>query len=192
MHEENVASENLSIEKREQLIEIVRHEVDSAANNSRIENYESDDPDMNRKSGVFVTLYDSAKQLRGCIGYIESDKPLINTISRAARAAAMSDPRFSPVTPEEVDDLVVDISILSPMEVIKDIEKIEVGVHGLLISRGSYRGLLLPQVATKYKWDRERFLDEACIKAGLSENDWRKQSVEIKIFSAEVFGEDDI
>ncbi len=192
MHDENVTSASLSLEQREKLIEIVKYEVKSAANSNRIESYDSDDPGMNQKSGVFVTLYDSKKQLRGCIGYIESDKPLINTISRAARAAAMSDPRFSPVTPEEVEDLIVDISILSPMRVIDHIEEVAVGVHGLLISRGSYRGLLLPQVATKYKWDRERFLDEACIKAGLSANDWRKQSVEIKVFSAEVFGDDDL
>jgi uncharacterized protein (TIGR00296 family) len=104
--------------------------------------------------------------------------------------AAVGDPRFPPVTSDELKDIKIDISALSPLEAIKDVNKIEVGKHGIIIRRGFYSGLLLPQVATEYGWDRETFLAHTCQKAGLPPNAWKDKTTEIQIFSAEVFSEE--
>jgi hypothetical protein len=136
--------------------------------------------------GAFVTLQKGGR-LRGCIGYVEAQKPLVTTVRECAVAAGLRDPRFEPVTPRELPGLRLEISVLSPLEDIAP-EKIEVGRHGLLISRGGQRGLLLPQVAVEWKWDRERFLAETCLKAGLPPDAWR-YGARIQAFTAQVFEE---
>ncbi len=106
--------------------------------------------------------------------------------------AALHDPRFGPVMPGELGDIDIEISVLSPFEKISDITEIEVGVHGLFIKNGYYQGLLLPQVATEYNWDRKEFLEHTCQKAGLPRDCYMRESCEIFIFSATVFGEKDL
>jgi AmmeMemoRadiSam system protein A len=141
------------------------------------------------KCGAFVTLHKQGN-LRGCVGYIESPKPLYQTVRECARAAALHDTRFDPVEPEELPLLHLEISVLSPLEVIAP-EKVEVGRHGLLVSLGYQRGLLLPQVATEWKWDAERFLRETCRKAGLPEDAWCR-GARIQAFTAQVFAESSV
>jgi AmmeMemoRadiSam system protein A len=136
--------------------------------------------------GVFVSLH-KGERLRGCIGHIEALKPLAQTVRECALASALCDPRFEPVTADELPGLRIEISVLSPFVEITP-EQVEVGVHGLLISRGSRRGLLLPQVAVQWEWDRERFLSETCRKAGLDGDAWQ-HGAKIQAFTAQVFAE---
>ena len=121
------------------------------------------------------------------MGNIEAPRPLHQTVCDCARSAALRDPRFDPVAADEIPRLHIEISVLSPLEPARP-EQIEVGRHGLYVSRGYQRGLLLPQVATKYHWDREKFLDETCLKACLSADAWR-QGARIQVFTAQIFAE---
>jgi AmmeMemoRadiSam system protein A len=141
------------------------------------------------KRGAFVTLHKEG-HLRGCVGYIESPKPLFQTVRECALAAALRDMRFDPVEPEDVSRLHLEISVLSPLTDITP-EQIEIGRHGLLISRGPMRGLLLPQVAVECNWDRERFLSETCRKAGLPEDEWLR-GARVQAFTAQVFAESSV
>lgn len=141
---------------------------------------------LKEKRGAFVTLK-RKNQLRGCIGYLQAFKPLSRTIMEMAQAAAFQDPRFPPLAKNELADLDIEISVLTPFRLIKDIEEIEVGKHGLLIERGGYSGLLLPQVATEYRWDRQTFLEHTCLKAGLPKEAWKDTDTKIQVFSAEIF-----
>lgn len=140
-----------------------------------------------RRAGAFVSLHRRG-ELRGCIGHIGADQPLASVIGQCAVAAAMEDPRFPPVRPDEVPELEVEVSVLGPIEPVRDVTEIEVGRHGLLIEQHGYRGLLLPQVATEHGWDRETFLDHTCVKAGLPRDAW-KRGARILRFDAEVFAE---
>jgi uncharacterized protein len=137
--------------------------------------------------GVFVTLH-ARGRLRGCIGVVEAFEPLGESIPRCAANAALRDPRFSPVRVEELPEIEIELSLLSPFEPILS-ENIEIGKHGLLISQGPKRGLLLPQVAVEHKLSRDRFLEETCLKAGLSANAWQEPDTKIFGFTCEVFSE---
>jgi AmmeMemoRadiSam system protein A len=139
------------------------------------------------KRGVFVTLH-ALRRLRGCIGVVEALEPLSESVARCAANAALHDPRFSPVRPEELPDLQIEISVLSPPETIRP-EDVEIGKHGLLISLGSRRGILLPQVAVEHKLSCQRFLEETCRKAGLNLQAWREPETQISGFTCEVFSE---
>lgn len=163
---------------REALEECVRHD--------RLPGTEEASPALLEKCGAFVTLHKGSR-LRGCIGYVEAVKPLYQTVRECAKAAALHDPRFDPVSPEELPFLRLEISVLSPLFEISS-EQIEIGKHGLLVSRGMQRGLLLPQVAVEWKWTRERFLEETCGKAGLPGDAWR-HGAKIQAFTAQVFAE---
>jgi AmmeMemoRadiSam system protein A len=143
---------------------------------------------LRQPCGAFVTLR-KGRRLRGCIGYVEAVKPLYATVRECAVAAALHDPRFHPVAPQEVPELSLEISVLSPLAEIAP-EKIEVGRHGLLISRGAQRGLLLPQVAVEWHWNREQFLEETCLKAGLPPDAWQHGAT-IQAFTAQAFEEPD-
>jgi len=139
--------------------------------------------------GAFVTLRRRQDgELRGCIGNLVSDRPLAETVSRMAVAAATEDPRFPPLRPEELPEVTIEISVLGPMEKVRP-EDVEVGRHGLLVSDGRRRGVLLPQVPLEHGWDRETFLAHTCWKAGLPEDAWRRPEVEILAFTACVFAE---
>jgi AmmeMemoRadiSam system protein A len=137
--------------------------------------------------GIFVSIHEG-KELRGCIGNIHPAGPLYRSAAECAIAAAVGDPRFMPLMIADLPRVEFEISVLSSMEPVKDVREIEVGKHGLLISKGNARGLLLPQVATMYGWSRERFIQETCIKAGLRPDDW-KEDATIQHFTAFVFGE---
>jgi hypothetical protein len=145
---------------------------------------------LDTECGAFVTLTRRG-ELRGCIGYVRAVKPLRQTIAEMAVQAALHDPRFQAVTARELPDLDIEISVLSPLEEVKDVSTIEVGRHGLVIQEGARSGLLLPQVASEYGWDRETFLDHTCLKAGLPAGSWKRKGVVILAFTAEVFGEKD-
>ncbi len=148
----------------------------------------SSSPIMKERRGAFVTLHEKG-QLRGCIGYIEAIKPLSTTIAEMAKAAALDDWRFSPVRAEEVPRLEIEISVLSPITEVTDPTTIVVGKHGLIVTRGMNRGLLLPQVAIEWKWDRETFLAQTCVKAGLPKDAWKQRETKIECFTADVFSE---
>lgn len=137
--------------------------------------------------GIFVSIHKN-QELRGCIGNIHPVSPLYRTVAECAIAAAVGDPRFMPITSAELLAVEFEISVLSPLERVLDTREIEIGKHGLVISKKEARGLLLPQVATTLGWSRERFLEETCKKAGLGPDDWRKD-VTIESFSAVVFSE---
>ena len=141
---------------------------------------------LRQPCGAFVTLR-KGRNLRGCIGVTEGREPLYITVRQCAVWAAQQDPRFPPVRKNEVGGLNLEISVLSPLADIAP-EEIEVGRHGLFISRGGQRGLLLPQVPVQWKWKREQFLEETCRKAGLPPDAWR-QGARIQAFTAQVFEE---
>ncbi len=145
-------------------------------------------PGLIQPRGVFTTLY-LAGQLRGCVGYALPIHPLYRAVAETARAAAFEDSRFWPVTPEEASALQFSLSVLSPLFPIAASE-VEVGRHGVLISQGKRRGLLLPQVPVEHHWDRETFLAQTCHKAGLPLDAWRN-SATIEAFTAEIFGDED-
>jgi AmmeMemoRadiSam system protein A len=139
--------------------------------------------------GVFTTLYLEG-ELRGCVGYAMPIAPLHQAVAETARAAAFEDSRFCPVTREEAPGLEVSLSVLSPLFPIQP-EQVEVGRHGLVVSLGFNRGLLLPQVPTEYGWDRKTFLEQTCRKAGLPMDAWRR-GAKFEAFTAEVFGDGDV
>ena len=145
---------------------------------------------LKEKCGAFVTLHKTGK-LRGCIGHIEAIDRLFDTVIEVAQASAFSDPRFPPVKMDELDSLEIEISALSPLRRIHDLNEIKTGIHGIMLKRGNYSGLLLPQVATEYGWDRRTFLTHTCQKAGLPGDCWKSRDTEIEIFSAIVFNERD-
>jgi len=142
---------------------------------------------LEENRGAFVTLK-MDNQLRGCIGYPLPVKSLVETVMEMAVAAATQDYRFTPLNLEELSRTKIEISVLTLPQPIKDISEIEVGKHGIIVSRGFCRGLLLPQVPLEYEWDRETFLRHGCLKAGLDEDEWKK-GARIEIFSAQVFSE---
>ena len=140
--------------------------------------------------GAFVTLHKRG-DLRGCIGHIEPTDPLGRVVPRCAVAACSSDPRFPPIVPAELEEIDVEISLLGPLEPIAGPQDIVIGRDGLVVERGWQRGLLLPQVATEWKWDADAFLAHTCQKAGLPRDAWR-QGAKVWRFEAEVFGEDNL
>ncbi len=141
---------------------------------------------MTEKLGAFVTLKKDGR-LRGCIGNIVGDSPLWETIINLAAQSAFNDPRFPPLKKEELDLVDIEISVLSPLQSLDDPAKIVPGRHGLLISKGGSRGLLLPQVATEWGWDRETFLSHTCRKAGLADDCWKDPETKMHWFQAIVF-----
>jgi len=153
-----------------------------------VRNHPAEKPTSNlqQKRGAFVSLHKSG-HLRGCIGQIVPAKPLYQTIEDMAIAAAFDDPRFEPLAAKELPDLELEISVLTPMERMKRADEIEIGKHGLYLKKGFYSGLLLPQVAAEYGWDRTTFLEETCRKAGLPRSAWKEKSTEIYLFSADIF-----
>jgi AmmeMemoRadiSam system protein A len=142
---------------------------------------------LSEPRGAFVSLYRGAA-LRGCVGQVENPGPLADVVARSAINAALNDNRFPPVVAEEIPLLDIEISVLTPPERILP-KEIVVGRHGLLVARGAFRGLLLPQVASERKWTPSRLLEEACIKAGVDRDAWRDPDTQIFGFSAEIYSE---
>ena len=140
------------------------------------------------KRGVFVTLTQEGR-LRGCVGYLEPSQPLIRAVAQVAVEAAFHDPRFLPLKEEEWPAVSLEISVLSPMVQVTDFSAIQVGRDGLLVRKGVASGLLLPQVASEYRWTREEFLTQTCLKAGLSTGAWKEKKTRVYSFTAEIFSE---
>ena len=145
-------------------------------------------PPFSLNRGAFVTLH-KAGRLRGCIGTFSTQNSLKTTVEEMAQAAAFQDPRFPPLRAEELPEVDLEISVLTPMRKIESPEEIEVGRHGIYIVQGFYSGVLLPQVATENHWDRQTFLEQTCLKAGLDRDCWSSKETQIFVFSAQVFGE---
>ncbi|MBU1043038.1 MAG: AmmeMemoRadiSam system protein B [Candidatus Omnitrophica bacterium] len=180
----------LNSNQKKELISVARESIVNIVKSNRKQIVSSDDPELMQDKGAFVTIYKN-NALRGCIGMIKSDQPLVKVVNDMAVQAATRDPRFAPVSEDELDNIELEISVISPIERITDINLIQVGKHGLIVSKGYNSGLLLPQVAAEYNWSKEEFLAETCVKAGLSKDDWKK-GAEIFIFSAEVFSEKEL
>ncbi|ACS78321.1 AmmeMemoRadiSam system protein A [Maridesulfovibrio salexigens] len=141
---------------------------------------------LSENYGAFVTLNKNG-HLRGCIGNVQGTGPLYKTIWKMARAAAFEDPRFPPLNESEFKEIEIEISILSPIDVCEDPEQVIIGRHGLIMQRGMQSGLLLPQVAVDWKWNREEFLAQTCHKAGMEADAWKDPETNIFWFEAEVF-----
>ena len=180
----------LSERQRQTLLKIARESIAAVLSGSTIdlEGYAVDDA-LRRPAGAFVTLTTADDDLRGCIGSIVAREPLYKAVSSSAISAALRDPRFPSVRANELPSLHLEISVMGPIERVNDVSEIETGRDGLIISRGAYAGLLLPQVATEYGWGRDEFLDHTCMKAGLPTGAWRSAETTIEKFSAEVFAE---
>ncbi len=180
----------LNQNQRKQLLQIARESIAAVLDGQRpdLTKVRIDD-DLKRPAGAFVTLNDARGELRGCIGSIQPVAPLYQAVSQSAVNAAFRDPRFEPIDRDEFASLHLEISVMGPIERVKNLDEIEVGRDGLIVSRGHYAGLLLPQVATEYGWDRDTFLGHTCLKAGLPRDAWRSEATKIERFSAEVFGE---
>jgi len=144
---------------------------------------------LRRPGGAFVTIRHRG-ELRGCIGYIESPLPLAAVVAEVAEKAAFHDPRFQPLGEREAEEMVLEVSVLSPLEPIKSVEEIKVGYHGLLIEQGFSRGLLLPQVALEYGWTRDELLEHTARKAGLANDAWKDPASTLYVFSADIVQEE--
>lgn len=140
-----------------------------------------------RRTGAFVTIRHN-NRLRGCLGSVDDDAPLVEVVARCAGDAATRDPRFPPLPLEDLAEVVLEISVLGPAEPLADPAEVEIGRHGLIVEQGTHRGLLLPQVPTEWGWDRETFVSQTCVKAGLAPDAWRTGAT-LFTFEAEVFGE---
>ena len=188
--ENNNEPEPLTSEQRAYLIDLAHKSVEAAAAGKPIPKIVCEDPVLLVPRGAFVTLKKKG-DLRGCIGNFQPEYPLYMCVLEMARSAAIGDPRFPKVRPEEVPELTVDITVFppDPLRKINDISEIEIGKHGLYIKRGFSRGTLLPQVATEYNWDVKTFLEHTCRKAGLPINAWKEEGTEIFVYPGEVFGE---
>jgi AmmeMemoRadiSam system protein A len=173
--------------QRKSLLGIARRALEGYVGAGEIPSGEAPQGKLAAPGPAFVTLTKNGR-LRGCIGYTEAVAPLFRVVQECAVAAATEDPRFPPVSPRELPSLRIEISVLTPLFPIRP-EEVEVGRHGLMVARGRMRGLLLPQVPVEWGWDRETFLDQACVKAGLPPSAWRHGAT-LRAFTAEVFGEE--
>lgn len=181
----------LTDDEKRALLRLAREAIETYLRKKEIVDIPQAQGALSMSSGAFVTLHNKDGSLRGCIGNMVGQGPLVQTIRDMAIAAATGDPRFPKVILAELKNLKIEISVLSPMSHVKDLSEIEVGTHGLMITKGYYRGVLLPQVATEYGWDRDTFLTHLCFKAGLEGDAWKADDALIESFTAEVFGEDE-
>jgi AmmeMemoRadiSam system protein A len=181
---------SLEPKERRWLLALARRTIEAQLAGMALPEGDPDDGPLIEHRGAFVTLT-AGDRLRGCIGHVLAAEPLWISVRSNAVNAAFHDPRFTPVTGEELPSLVLEISALSPLWEVSEPAEIVVGRDGLTIEKGRFRGLLLPQVASRYGWTPEEFLDQTCLKAGLNTGDWRDPSARIGAFSAEVFSEED-
>ncbi len=178
----------LSADDKRELLRIARESVVAIVSGRKYSASHSGSQALNEKAGAFVTLHEKG-ELRGCIGFIDARLPVCEAVAETAAKAAASDPRFDAVTPSELEQIELEISVLSPLKRVTDLEEIIIGKHGVMVERGFYRGLLLPQVATENGWSRDEFLKYSCMKAGLDGGCYKDAGTRISIFSAEVFSE---
>ena len=188
-HGRKSAEFSLTPAEKQELLKIARQSVETAVREKKLYSPPADEPEALRNArGAFVTLKEHG-ELRGCIGYTAPIKPLYLTVRDTATHAALHDPRFPPVTAAELPSLAYEISVLSPLRRVTDIQQIRVGEHGLLMKNGDSEGLLLPQVPVEQKWDRQTFLEQTCRKAGMDSGCWKDDDTDIFAFTAVVFHE---
>ena len=172
-------------EERTTLLKLAHESILSALEHREI-SLDPPSPHFSEPCGAFTTIYYQG-QLRGCVGYVLAVISLYRTVAETARAAAFEDTRFAPVTLAEARALEISLSILSPLRAVQP-EEVEIGVHGLVVSYGGHRGLLLPQVPVEHGWNRRTFIEQTCQKAGLPRDAW-KNGATLQAFTAEVFGD---
>jgi AmmeMemoRadiSam system protein A len=187
---------DLSKDQKSEVLQLARQAIKNRVTQSPETTGGQVDESLRQPAAVFVTLWQEtgdiedtdSKSLRGCIGRLQPDFPLYLAVRNAAVSAATRDPRFPPVAPEELEGLTIEIALLSPMEIVNDLQDIVIGRDGLVIEAYGRRGLLLPKVATRLGWDREEFLRNVCYKAGLPPDTWPSNGTLFK-FSTTVFQE---
>jgi AmmeMemoRadiSam system protein A len=190
----NSSEYEFSPEECQTLLVIARHAIEARAASEPFEVEtlaEHVAPRLHEIRAAFTTIFLGA-QLRGCVGFAVPAYPLYRTIAETAVSAAFLDPRFPPVTPDEVRQLRIEISVLSPLQPLEASDAdalIQIGRHGLLITHTGRRGLLLPQVAAEHGWDVAAFLENTCLKAGLHRDAWREPDARLEMFTAEIFGD---
>lgn len=184
----NIAvSTPLNKEHQTCLLRLARKAIEQYLLSGKTISSDNKNPCFPHKRGVFVTLKRKGK-LRGCIGLPLPSGPLDETVIEMAIAASTEDPRFPVLTLKELSETTIEISVLGLPQPVQDVSEIQIGEHGIIVSQGPFRGLLLPQVPVEWKWDRETFLRHGCLKAGLDENAWKK-GASLEIFTAQVFSE---
>jgi AmmeMemoRadiSam system protein A len=181
----------LSTDEKQWLLKLARETIGGELGRGRSESGQPESDALKQPCGAFVTLHKHGN-LRGCIGLVEAMRPLYKSVREMAIAAAFDDPRFPNLGPDEFDEIDIEISVMSPLRRITDVNEIVVGTHGIIMRSGRHQGLLLPQVATEQGWDRETFLEHTCYKSGMMGDCWKQPDTEIYIFSAEVFGEKEL
>jgi AmmeMemoRadiSam system protein A len=180
----------LSNEDKKALLQLARSSIECAVQEKPLPRTDLLKQNLHTPSGAFVTVRVNG-ELRGCYGYVEAYYPLAQSVQEVGVRAALEDPRFEHVAPEELSAMDLEVSVLDAPVRVERIEEIEVGVHGLILETKLHRGLLLPSVATEYGWDREQFLNHTAQKAGLPTNAWKNKNVTIFKFTAEKFSEAD-
>jgi AmmeMemoRadiSam system protein A len=190
-------NDKLGNKERKLLLELAREAVDSSVRGTSLRLREVTQPQLLTPHGCFVTIKKGGA-LRGCIGNFSSERPLYLLVQEMAAAAATHDPRFYPMKEEDLAAYDLEISVLSPLTLISSeddglsaraiVESVVIGTHGLYLEKNFSRGVLLPQVAVEQRWDRETFLNQTALKAGLAKDDWR-EGANIFVFTAQVFGE---
>lgn len=182
---------NLGSEEKLTLLEVARYSITTYMKTRKVPYLYFNNELLQQRRAVFVTLYE-LNQLRGSYGKFTSDQTLYEAVSENSIKASFHDLRFKPLKEGELDTINIEISVLSPLRMIKNIDEIIIGKHGLYITKKFNQGVMLPQVAIENKWDNETFLDYTCLKAGLTRRAWKKKDVYIYIYTAEVFSEKDM
>jgi AmmeMemoRadiSam system protein A len=178
-------------EEKSELLKLARNTIERYLQEGTKESGETENPKFREKRGVFVTLHKKG-DLRGCIGHPLPMMSLYHAVIDNAVASATEDPRFPRVKPDELADIDIEISVLTVPQKVKSSDDVVVGRDGIIISKGFYRGLLLPQVPVEQDWDLEEYISYGCRKAGLPPDEWRGGGVDIETFQAIVFGEDEL
>jgi AmmeMemoRadiSam system protein A len=183
--------EMFSKAQKKRLLEIARQSISDYVSSGKRTDFKESDPALNAKNGVFVTLHKDG-DLRGCIGSFTASEPLYQLVAKMAIESATGDPRFMPVTKEELPDIKIEISVLTEPKLIDDWKKIRLGIDGVIVRRGFASGVFLPQVATETGWDLETFLKQLCWqKAGLPEDSYKDPKTQLYTYQAYVFSEEE-
>lgn len=177
-------TQNLTRTEQKKLLALAREAINGYVRHGKYPIQDEPEPALQGRQGCFVSIK-SNNTLRGCIGSFISDKPLYKLVQEMAIAAATRDPRFYPMKPEDLLEYSLEISVLGPLEKITSPDEIIVGIHGIYLEKNSCRGVLLPQVAVEFRWDRNTFLSQTCLKAGLKPDDWKEGS-DIYVFTAQI------
>jgi len=184
-------NETLTKEQIKTIFSICRQSIESKLSEKYEKTKVEDFPLLHEKRGVFVTLKIN-ERLRGCIGNLFTEEELHVSLKDMARSSAFSDPRFSALTKDEYQNVDIEVSILSPMEKITNIDEIQIGTHGIVVSKGYNKAVFLPQVAVEQKWDRDEFLSNCCLKAYLPPNAYKDKDIIIEVFTADIFDEKEL